>query len=330
MTIGLPAPRLRKIPRLRVSISFIFAVMVISSPIFMLANPAQVLAAINPNRIDSSSYHSTPPISETISSSSSSAIPTTSAPSTSKQHTTNFTSQAALSSITARPTNNIVNTNSFYDVVFVTSTAGAIKFIQVSFPAGTIVPSSDSFNEAEGIGPGIVSKSGQTLTYTVTNAVNVPANTLIRLEFANINNPLNPSANYKVTVTTRNAASIIIDGPTPSIAYTMKQIGNNAIANGAITGNKISGINKLIFGRCLGSVPNLGPGGFSQFFCSDPKASFGDMIVSTWSNPRSLPAPVLMNSVVGSGQVGFGFENQHHFVSSSQIVEISYIIFKKP
>jgi hypothetical protein len=120
----------------------------------------------------------------------------------------------------------------------------------------------------------------------------------------------------------------------------MKQIGPNAIANnaitapkiadGAIAGNKISGINNLIFGSCLGSVPNLGPGGFSQFLCFNPNASFGDMIVSTWNNPRSPPAPVLMNSVVGSSQVGFGFENQHHFVSSSQIVEISYIIFKKP
>jgi hypothetical protein len=60
--------------------------------------------------------------------------------------------------------------------------------------------------------------------------VNVPAGTKIRLEFANINNPLSPSANYKVTVTTRNAANTPIDGPTPSTAYTMKQIGANAIA----------------------------------------------------------------------------------------------------
>jgi hypothetical protein len=142
-----------------------------------------------------------------------------------------FTTQAAIGSLTARPTNNIVNTNSFYDVVFLTATAGAIKFIQVTFPAGTIVPTSATFNEAEGIGPGFISQvSGQTVTYTVNNAVNVPAGTKIRLEFANINNPLSPSANYKVTVTTRNAANAIIDGPTQSTAYTMKQIGSNAIA----------------------------------------------------------------------------------------------------
>jgi hypothetical protein len=54
----------------------------------------------------------------------------------------------------------------------------------------------------------------------------------LRLEFANINNPLSPSANYKVTVTTANTP---IDGPTPSTAYTMKQIGVNALANNAVT-----------------------------------------------------------------------------------------------
>ena len=109
--------------------------------------------------------------------------------------------QAALGSVSARPTNNIVNTKSFYDVVFVTGKAGVIKFIQVTFPAGTTLPTSASFNEAEGIGPGFVSDvTGQTITYTVNNAINVPVGYKIRLEFSNINNPLNPSANYKVTV----------------------------------------------------------------------------------------------------------------------------------
>jgi hypothetical protein len=49
---------------------------------------------------------------------------------------------------------------------------------------------------------------------------------------------LSPSANYKVTVTTRNAANAIIDGPTQSTAYTMKQIGTNAIADNSITSTK--------------------------------------------------------------------------------------------
>ena len=87
---------------------------------------------------------------------------------------------------------------------------------------------------------GTVSKSGQTIIYTVTNPVNVPAGTKIKLEFANINNPLQVSSNYQVTVTTRDAANAIIDGPTQSTAYTIKQIGVNAIANNAITTPKIA------------------------------------------------------------------------------------------
>src|SRR5918996_1634311 len=203
---------------LRLGLTLIVTLMVISLPIVTLGNPV-------------------------------SAVPTDgspSAPSTIGQDGSDFNIQAALSSLTARPTNNIVNTNSFYDVVFLAATSGAIKTIQVTFPAGTTIPAGAFFNEAEKCVPGsncsvltgTASKSGQTITYTVTNAVNVPAGTKIRLEFANINNPLSPSASYKVTVTTRNAANAIIDGPTQSTAYTMKQIGVNAIADNSITSTK--------------------------------------------------------------------------------------------
>jgi hypothetical protein len=68
--------------------------------------------------------------------------------------------------------------------------------------------------------------------------VNVPAGTKIRLEFANINNPLSPSASNQVSVITRNAANAIIDGPSQSTAYTIKQIGVNAIADNSITSTK--------------------------------------------------------------------------------------------
>src|SRR5919106_2831182 len=216
-------PQIR--PGLRLGLTLVIVFMVISSPIFMLMNPASAAA--------SPSY---------------STDGSPSAPSTIGQDGSDFTTQATLSSLTARPTNNIVNTNSFYDVVFLTVTAGAIKTMQVTFPAGTTIPSGAFFNEAEKCVPGsacteltgTATKSGQTITYTITNAVNIPAGTKIRLEFANINNPLNPSANYKVTVTTRDASNTIIDGPTQSTAYTMKQIGKNAIADGHITTPKIA------------------------------------------------------------------------------------------
>jgi hypothetical protein len=99
-------------------------------------------------------------------------------------------------------------------MMFLTASSGTIKKIEVTFPAGTAIPSGAFFNEAEKCVPdsdcieltGPASKSGQTITYTITNAVNVPAGTKIRLEFAKINNPLQVSANYKVTVTTRDVA----------------------------------------------------------------------------------------------------------------------------
>jgi hypothetical protein len=218
--------------RLRISTTVVIALMVISSPILVLNS---VLLSAKSNNIDTSNQHS----AFSLEDASSSPLTSSSSPSNVSPMDSDFTTQAALSSLTARPTNNIVNTNSFYDVVFLTATSGTIKTIQVTFPAGTTIPSTAFFNEAEGIGPGTASKSGQTITYTVTNAVNVPAGTKIRLEFANINNPLSPSANYKVTVTTRNAASTPIDGPTPSTAYTMKQIGANVIADNAITSSKL-------------------------------------------------------------------------------------------
>jgi hypothetical protein len=209
--------------RLRLGLTLIIVLMVISSQILILANPA---SAISSSSTDNSIL----------------------GPSTISQDGSDFTTQAALSSLTARPTNNIVNTNSFYDVVFLTATAGAIKTIQVTFPAGTTIPSGAFFNEAEKCVPGsdctemtgTASKSGQTIIYTITNAVNIPAGTKIRLEFANINNPLVPSASYQVTVTTRNAVNAVIDGPSATTAYTIKQIGTAELADDTITEPKIA------------------------------------------------------------------------------------------
>lgn len=212
----------------RLGLTLIITFMVVSSPILIFLNP--VLISAKSNNIDTSSQYSGFSLKDT-------STPITS-PTNVSPLDSDFTTQAALSSLTARPTNNIVNTNSFYDVVFLTASSGAIKTIQVTFPPGTTIPNGAFFNEAEGIGPGTASKSGQTITYTVTNAVSVPVGTKIRLEFANINNPLQVSSNYKVTVTTRDAANAIIDGPSQSTAYTIKQIGTNAIADNSITSTK--------------------------------------------------------------------------------------------
>ncbi len=96
--------------------------MVMSSPILIFLNP--VLVSANSNNIDTSNQHSAFSLGDR------STSPTTS-PTNVSPLDSDFTTQAAIGSLTARPTNNIVNTNSFYDVVFLTATAGTIKKIRL-------------------------------------------------------------------------------------------------------------------------------------------------------------------------------------------------------
>jgi hypothetical protein len=151
-----------------------------------------------------------------------------------------FSAQAALSLTRAAQTNNFVASKAYYDISFRTATAGAIKTITMDFPTGTAVGSA-LVVEAVGIGPGTLAASaGEVLTYTVTNAVNVPALTKIRIQISNINNPPTPSGSFTVSITTRDAANAIIDGPTATSAYNMVQVGNAQIAPGAVTTTKIA------------------------------------------------------------------------------------------
>lgn len=208
----------------RVVIASIFACMIISSPFFILTNLTQVSAATtgNPNGIDTSGYHSNMPISTA-------------------SDDGDFTAQAPLTGVSARQTNNIVGAQSYYDVVFTTSTTGTIKFIDITFPAGTLIGAAPNLVEREGIGAGTATKTSATvIRYTVTSAVSVPAGTQIRLEFFNLVNPTLPNTVYKVTVTTRNAGGTPIDGPTLSNSLNMKQIGTGQIADGAVTSEKIA------------------------------------------------------------------------------------------
>ena len=189
---------------------------------------------------DTSNYYSTIPLADDSSFSPSTTVPRSSPSSTSQQYPAQagFTTQAVLSSVAPRQTNNIVNTRTYYDIQLTTATTGAIKRIEVVFPVGTIT-SAARLIEVQGIGAGSIINSGTTVTYVVTSPVSIPAGTNIRLEFGNIINPASPSNGYTVTVTTRNSANGIIDGPTVSFTYTIKQIQSNDIANSAITSEKV-------------------------------------------------------------------------------------------
>jgi hypothetical protein len=227
-------------------VSVIMVIMIISSPVFMLVNPTQVLAATttsDPNNIDTSNHHSNLQAMQAYLASISTIPNATMAPPMSSLDS-DFTTQAALSLLRATQTDNLVNSKTYYDLSFRTATAGVIKTIQMAFPPGTSVGSAVLI-EAVGIGSGTIAASGsvgtgQTLTYTVTNEVNVPALTRMRIQVANVNNPPDPSNSLTVTITTRDSANNIIDGPTPTNAYNIKQIGTTEIANDAVTLPKIA------------------------------------------------------------------------------------------
>ena len=155
-----------------------------------------------------------------------------------------FTTQAALSLTRATQTNNIVDSRSYYDIIFRTSTSGVIRSIEFAFPPDTYVGVA-LLMEVTGIGPGQIShtgntETGQTITYTVANPVLIPALTNIRVQLANIDNPSNPSNSLTVEITTKNSVGTTIDGPTPTKTYSMKPIGNTGLADNSVTSPKIA------------------------------------------------------------------------------------------
>ena len=86
----------------------------------------------------------------------------------------------------------------------------------------------------------LVASPGEILTSAVTDEVKVPVNTRIRIQISNINNPPTPIGSLTVSITTRNDANMIIDGPTATSAYNMVQVGNAQIAPGAVTTSQIA------------------------------------------------------------------------------------------
>jgi len=135
------------------------------------------------------------------------------------------------------PTNDIVNSRAWYQVIFTTGTTAPIKQVEVDFPPGTNIANAKLVDTA-GLGPGTFTISGQTITYTVAPEVLVPANTELRLQYDNILNPSIPDANLTVRITTKDTAGSVIDSGT-SLAYKIRQIGTEDISNKSITREKI-------------------------------------------------------------------------------------------
>jgi hypothetical protein len=168
---------------------------------------------------------------------SNSNIPTTTGIQSEKEVAHYYIASASPTANQVYPTNDIVNSRAWYQVIFTTGTTAPIKQVEVDFPSGTNIVNAKLLDTA-GLGPGIYTISGQTITYTLAPEVLVPTNTELRLQFDNILNPSVPDANLTVGITTKDSAGSVVDSGT-SLAYKIRQIGTEDISNKSITSEKI-------------------------------------------------------------------------------------------
>jgi hypothetical protein len=168
---------------------------------------------------------------------SNSNIPTTTGIQSQEEVTHYYIASASPTANQVYPTNDIVNSRAWYQVIFTTGTTAPIKQVEVDFPSGTNIANAKLLDTG-GLGPGIYTISGQTITYTVAPEVLVPTNTELRLQYDNILNPSVPDANLTVGITTKDSAGSVVDSGT-SLAYKIRQIGTEDISNKSITSEKI-------------------------------------------------------------------------------------------
>jgi len=127
---------------------------------------------------------------------------------------------AALTNLSWTVTNNQVSATSVtYSYSFKTATTGTIKTITFAV-SGAGLAGTPAIAKNYGIGAGTVSRSGQTITYTVTSAVSVSAGIPIYVEFSGLTNS-STAASYTTSITTQTAAPATIDGPTATNAVTL-------------------------------------------------------------------------------------------------------------
>jgi len=112
--------------------------------------------------------------------------------------------------------NQVSATNVSYSYSFKTATAGTIKTITF-LVSGAGLSGTPTITRAYGIGAGTVSRSGQTITYTVTSAVSVAAGIPIYIELGGLTNS-STTGSYTTTITTLTSFPSTIDsGTTPAV-----------------------------------------------------------------------------------------------------------------
>jgi hypothetical protein len=149
----------------------------------------------------------------------------------------------SLTNVFAMPAENIFSTKTYYTIAFTTATTGSLKLIEITFPTGFNVGSAKLI-QAQNIGGGVLSVSGQTLKYTVSTPISVAAPKAIKIMIGDISNPafgVNLPPN-QVSITTKEisgANQIIIDGPTKSALFTLIQVSSPMVGANAVDSSKI-------------------------------------------------------------------------------------------
>ena len=144
----------------------------------------------------------------------------------------------ALTNVFAMPSDNTLSTMSYYTIAFNTATAGIVKSMEITFPAGFNIASSKLI-EVQGIGVGSISVTGQILKYTVSSPVSIPAARSVKIMIANIINSAVSSNQISVVTKDNSINSAIIDGPTNSAIFNLIQVTNPMIGNSAVTSTKL-------------------------------------------------------------------------------------------
>jgi len=98
-----------------------------------------------------------------------------------------------------------------YTFTFTTADTGTIASITMTVPATT--GGTPAVESNSGIGAGTVDLTSDTITYTVTSPVSVPADTSIQLVFSGLTNPSSATSSTS-TVTTLNGSDETIDAST--------------------------------------------------------------------------------------------------------------------
>jgi hypothetical protein len=146
----------------------------------------------------------------------------------------------ALTNVFALPTDNIFSSKSYYTIAFTTATTGSIRTVDMRFPSGFDV-SSAQLIEAQGIGSGSLSVSGQVVKYIVTSPVPITAPKAIKIMIAGITNAATISNQVTVSTIDNSIPNIVIlDGPTNSAPFTLTPVKNAMIDSLAVTSPKMA------------------------------------------------------------------------------------------